>query len=100
MTESKFHVGDLVMFSEKCEVPRFSRLYTLLKKKLAGATGVIIEIEQESDRLPSYEVCVVQFSLRSGDQMWHVLSEWLDPVCNLSDSYELNAMFEEIGGFA
>lgn len=96
MTESKFHVGDLVVFPEKHGKTRYDRLHALLSRKLAGSVGTVVAIQKHDI---TEEECQVEFDMQGNCmQKWWVIPEWIEPACQLSDSDELSAMFEEIGG--
>lgn len=101
MTESKFHVGDLVVFPEKHGKTRYDRLHALLSRKLAGSVGTVVAVQKHDIEIVGIteEECQVEFDVQGNYTKWWVIPEWIEPaVYQLSDSDELNDFFEKIGG--
>ena len=99
--EPKFRTGDQVVLLDG----RFTLhpLWVPSMDKFVGSVGIVVKRDTASS-IETYQYLIefdLSTSLGTGSvvgRRWWVLEQWIEPMCQLSDSCELYSFFEEIGG--
>ena len=97
---NKFKVGDsVILLDGPEESSKIGKDYSLWNERcmrsFVGLTGVVDRITGSRGRK---EYVVIFHEKFEGRDNWYCYEEWLSATPMLTESYELNAMFEEIGG--